>query len=170
MSVRIICRNLRSGILFKENWSLQTSFPMMMVTRRLRTTRLSSRSKMLTKTKDQGTIWTKQPLLFLRVLIATVLHTWFRRIHSGIEVQEALKQCKRPSNADALKPIKMKEEIKNSIYNHIRYPEVKKTARHAYYSMFWQFFSSPLTAEIEDLPFGFVNVVLTSSVRVNRDL
>ena len=44
--------------------------------------------------------------------IADFVHHWFRTIHSGTDVQEALKQCERPINCDALKMVQINQEVK----------------------------------------------------------
>ena len=44
--------------------------------------------------------------------MAASLSRWFRTIHSGQEIQEALKNCVRPVNATALKVVKLNEEVK----------------------------------------------------------
>ena len=43
--------------------------------------------------------------------IADVLKLWFRKIHSGSEVQDILKQCERPANCSALKVVQINPEI-----------------------------------------------------------
>ena len=47
--------------------------------------------------------------------VCRVLTAWFQQIHSGAEIQEALKQCKRPLNATALKAVQINPEGKKSM-------------------------------------------------------
>ena len=47
--------------------------------------------------------------------LAQTLVGWFCRIHSGSEIQEALRLCKRPANADALKIVSINEEVRKSM-------------------------------------------------------
>ena len=47
--------------------------------------------------------------------IANCLQKWFRTIHSGSEIQTALKQCVRPENADALKVVTLNPEVKKKM-------------------------------------------------------
>ena len=47
--------------------------------------------------------------------ICMVISQWFRNIHSGTQIQETLKLCKRPKNCDALKYVEINPEIMRSI-------------------------------------------------------
>ena len=47
--------------------------------------------------------------------VCGVLNTWFRKIHSGTEIQETLKLCRRPFNASALKNIEINPEVKKNL-------------------------------------------------------
>ena len=44
--------------------------------------------------------------------MAATLHTWFREIHTGSDIQDTLKRCKCPESGDALKVVKINEKIK----------------------------------------------------------
>ena len=44
--------------------------------------------------------------------MAATLHTWFREIHTGSDIQETLKRCERPENCECLKVVKINDEIK----------------------------------------------------------
>ena len=44
--------------------------------------------------------------------MAATLHTWFREINAGTDIQDTLKRCERPENCDALKVVKINDEIK----------------------------------------------------------
>ena len=47
--------------------------------------------------------------------VCGALTAWFQQIHSGAKIQEALKQCKRPLNATALKAVQINPEVKKSM-------------------------------------------------------
>ena len=47
--------------------------------------------------------------------LAKALDHWFRNIHTGSEIQEALKSVKRSKNATALKQVVVNDEVKKSM-------------------------------------------------------
>ena len=47
--------------------------------------------------------------------LAKALDHWFHNIHTGGEIQEALKSVKRPENATALKQVVVNDEVKKSM-------------------------------------------------------
>ena len=51
----------------------------------------------------------------LQVCAAT-LQSWFRTIHSGMDINECFKSCARPSNADALKLVDINPEVKKKMF------------------------------------------------------
>ena len=44
--------------------------------------------------------------------VCGALTAWFQQVHSRAEIQEALKECKRPLNATALKAVQINQEVK----------------------------------------------------------